>query len=114
MVQYLHTHQTSRNQTAAHFGISPSQVHSWDKIVHEQGVAGLRPKSKGRQPSDMAKRKTNKLIKPIKRLEPTQEEKYQQEILELKQKLHKAELDRDILKAYATLTKKPGRLSQHK
>ncbi|WP_054778171.1 helix-turn-helix domain-containing protein [Lacticaseibacillus saniviri] len=114
VVHYLHTHQTSRAQTAAHFGISSSQVNAWDRIVREQGVVGLRPKPKGRQPSDMAKHKTNKPIKPIKRLEPTQEEKYQQEILELKQKLHKAELDRDILKAYATLTKKPGKTSQHK
>ena len=98
VVEYVYTHQVSRALTAAHFGISASQVYSWDRIVREQGVAGLRPKHKGRQPV-MSKRKS------IKRLTPTQEEKYKQEILELKGKLHEAELDRDILKALATLTK---------
>ncbi|KIS02564.1 hypothetical protein WDC_1886 [Paucilactobacillus wasatchensis] len=40
-----------------------------------------------------------------KYLEQTQKEKYKQEILKLKQELHEAELDRDILKTLATLTK---------
>jgi transposase len=109
VVEYVHTHQTSRAQTAAHFGISPSQVISWDRIVREQGVAGLRAKRKGRPA--MGK---HKKIKPIKRLEPTQEEKYKQEILELKGKLHEAELDRDILKALATLTKNSPKHSLRK
>lgn len=110
VVEYVHTHQVSRAQTAAHFGISPSQVNSWDRIVREQGVVGLRPKHKGR-PSTVGK---HKKIKPIKKLEPTQEEKYQQEILELKSKLHEAELDRDILKALATLTENSPKHSQQK
>jgi transposase len=38
-------------------------------------------------------------------LEPTQEQQYKQEIMELKHQLHETELDRDILKALATLTK---------
>lgn len=109
VVQYVHTHQVSRAQTAAHFGISPSQVNSWDRIVRDQGVAGLRSTSKGRPA--MGK---HKKIKPIKKLEPTQEEKYQQEILELKSKLHETELDRDILKALATLTKNSPKHSQQK
>ncbi|MFD1484799.1 helix-turn-helix domain-containing protein [Lacticaseibacillus baoqingensis] len=109
VVEYVHTHQTSRAQTAAHFGISPSQVNSWNRIVREQGVAGLRSKPKG----GLAMGK-HKQIKPIKRLEPTQEEKYKQEILELKRKLHEAELDRDILKALATLTKNSQKHSLRK
>lgn len=109
VVEYVHTHQISRAQTAAHFGISPYQVSSWDRIVREQGVAGLRSKRKGKP--TMGK---HKQIKPIKKLEPTQEEKYKQEILELKSKLHEAELDRDILKALATLTKNSPKHSLRK
>ncbi|MDM7530688.1 transposase, partial [Lacticaseibacillus paracasei] len=71
-----------------------------------QGVTGLRAQRKGRPP--MGKHKQ------IKKLEPTQEEKYKQEILELKSKLHKAELDRDILKALATLTKNSPKHSLRK
>ncbi|WP_225418993.1 helix-turn-helix domain-containing protein [Lacticaseibacillus jixianensis] len=110
VVEYVHTHQISRALAAAHFDISTSQVNAWDRIVRDQGVAGLRPKLRGRQPA-MSK---HKKIKPIKRLEPTQEEKYQQEILELKSQLHKAELDRDILKALATLTKNSPKHSPRK
>lgn len=109
VVEYVHTHQVSRAQTAAHFGISPSQVNSWYRIVRGQGVAGLRSTHKGRPA--MGK---HKKIKPIKKLEPTQEEKYKQEILELKSKLHEAELDRDILKALATLTKNSPKHSLRK
>lgn len=110
VVEYVHTHQVSRAQTAAHFGISASQVNSWDRIIRKQGVAGLRPTHKG-GPSAMGK---HKRIKPIKRLKPTQEEKYKQEILELKQRLHEAELDRDILKTLAILTKKSPKSSPRK
>jgi transposase len=99
VVEY--THQTSRALTAAHFNISDRQVGNWCQIVRDEGVDGLRSKPKSGQ-SAMSK---HKQIKPFKRLEPTQEEKYKQEILELKQQLHEAELDRDILKALATPTK---------
>ncbi|RND34359.1 Transposase [Lacticaseibacillus paracasei] len=71
VVEYVHTHQVSRVRAAAHFGISPSQVNSWIRIVKDQGVTGLRAQRKGRPP--MGK---HKQIKPIKKLEPTQEEKY--------------------------------------
>ena len=109
VVEYVHTHEISRAQAASHFGISNTQVNAWDRIFIDQGVAGLRPKRKGRPA--MGK---HKKIKPIKKLEPTQEEKYKQEILELKSKLHKAELDRDILKALATLTKNSPKHSLRK
>ncbi|KRK97051.1 hypothetical protein FD04_GL001911 [Secundilactobacillus odoratitofui DSM 19909 = JCM 15043] len=72
-------------------------------------MAGLCVKRKGRP--TMGK---HKKTKPIKHLEPTQEEKYKQEILELKSKLHDAELDRDILKALANLTKKSSKHSPRK
>ncbi|BDZ30466.1 hypothetical protein [Lactiplantibacillus brownii] len=41
-----------------------------------------------------------------KRLTATKEEKYKQQITELKRQLHDAELDRDILKTLATITRK--------
>ncbi|WP_156321850.1 helix-turn-helix domain-containing protein [Lacticaseibacillus thailandensis] len=65
----MQTHQVSRGKTAAHFSISPSQVNSWCCIVRDQGVAGLRTTRKGRPV--MSK---HKKIKPVKKLEPTQEE----------------------------------------
>lgn len=100
VVEYRRINQVSLSQTAAHFGINLSQVRSWNRIFEEQGVVGLRPRQKGR-PSMTKHKKTN----VQKHLEPTQEEKYKQEILKLKQELHEAELDRDILKTLATLTK---------
>lgn len=100
VVEYRRTNPVSLSQTAAHFGINLSQVSSWNKIFKEQGVVGLRPRQKGRLPMTKHK-KTN----VQKYLEPTQKEKYEQEILKLKQELHEAELDRDILKTLATLTK---------
>ena len=109
VVEYVYTHPVSQMQAAVHFGISSSQVNAWEQIVRKQGVTGLHPKRKGRPTTN--KRKRNKAIK---RLPPTQEEKYQQEILKLKQQLHEAELDRDILKALATLTKQAHKHSPRK
>lgn len=103
VVDYIQTNEVSRNQAAAHFGISPSQASSWMAIYREQGVVGLRSKSRGRR-STMSKHKNQGSTK--NRLTPTKEERYKQEITELKQKLHEAELDRDILKTLAAITKK--------
>lgn len=100
VIEYRRTNQVSLAQTAAHFGINLSQVSSWNRIFEEQGVAGLRPRQKGRP--RMTKHKMTNVQKHLK---PTQEEKYKQEILRLKQELHEAELDRDILKTLAALTK---------
>lgn len=103
VVDYVQSHGVSRNQAAIHFGISTSNVNSWVKLYQTQGVAGLRPKPRGRRPT-MSKRKHSN--RHQQRLTPTKEEKYKQQIVELKKQLHDAELDRDILKVLATLTKK--------
>jgi len=103
VVDYIQTHEISRNQAAIHFGISSSQANSWMKIYQEQGVAGLRPKPRGRR-STMSKHKNQN--RSPKRLTATKEEKYKQQITELKRQLHNAELDRDILKTLATITRK--------
>ncbi|MFD1441812.1 helix-turn-helix domain-containing protein [Lacticaseibacillus hegangensis] len=103
VVEYVQTHETSRRRAAAHFGISPSQVNSWVRIVQKKGVAGLRPKPKGRHTTSKRKNKKNG-EKIFKTIEPTKEEQYQQEIIELKRKLHEAEMNRDILKVLATMT----------
>jgi Transposase and inactivated derivatives len=102
VVDYIQTHEVSRNQAAIHFGISNSQANSWMRIYQEQGVAGLRPKPRRRR-STMSNHKNQK--RSAKRLTTTKEEKYKQQIIELKRQLHDAELDRDILKALATITK---------
>lgn len=100
VVDYIQTNEVSRTQAAAHFGISPSQTNSWMTIYRNQGVVGLRSQPRGRR-STMSKHKSTK-----KRLTPSKEEKYKQQITELKHQLHEAELDRDILKVLAAITKK--------
>lgn len=103
VVDYIQTNEVSRNQAAAHFDISPSQTTSWMTIYRNQGVVGLRSKPRGRR-ATMSKHKNQGSTK--KRLTPTKEEKYKQQITELKQQLHEAELDRDILKTLAAITRK--------
>lgn len=103
VVDYIQTHEVSRAQTAAYFGISKCQVNHWIAIFRQQGVVGLRDKPCGRRPT-MSKHKNLNNTKP--QLTATKEEKYKQEITELKQELHDAELDRDILKTLAAITKK--------
>jgi Transposase and inactivated derivatives len=96
VIEYYKLHEISRLDTAIYFKISPSQVNSWIYKYDHYGVIGLRRRPRGRRPL-MAKKKKKT------RLNSTKEEKYKQEILDLKAKLHDAELDRDILKALKTL-----------
>jgi len=97
VIEYYKLHEISRLDTAIYFKISPSQVDSWIYKYNQYGVIGLRRRPRGRRPL-MAKKK-----KKQTRLNSTKEEKYKQEILDLKAKLHDAEMDRDILKALKTL-----------
>lgn len=99
VVNYVKTNEVSRMQTAAHFGISPSQVNSWVRKFQEMGAAGLRDRPRGR-PSQLKKAKKKKVIK---KLNPTKEEKYKEEIIQLKAQLHDTEMDRDILKVLTAL-----------
>ena len=96
VIEYHKLHEISRLDTAIYFKISPSQVNSWIYRYNHYGVIGLRRRPRGRRPL-MAKKK-----KKQTRLNSTKEEKYKQEILDLKAKLHDAEMDRDILKALKT------------
>lgn len=105
VLDYVQTNEVSQTQAALHFGVSSCLISSWNRIVHDQGVAGLRPKPKGRHTTTIKRRNKKNGEKIFKTIEPTQEEKYQQEILELKTKLHHAEMDRDILKTLAAMTK---------
>ena len=105
VLDYVQTNEVSQTQAALHFGVSSCLISSWNRIVQDQGVAGLRPKPKGRHTTTTKRRNKKNGTKIFKTIEPTQEEKYQQEILELKTKLHHAEMDRDILKVLATMTK---------
>ncbi|WP_157060417.1 helix-turn-helix domain-containing protein, partial [Companilactobacillus futsaii] len=96
VIEYYKLHEISRLDTAIHFKISPSQVSSWIYIYNHYGVAGLRRRPRGRRPL-MARRKKKT------HLSSSKEEKYKQEILDLKSKLHDTEMDRDILKALKAL-----------
>lgn len=105
VLDYVQSHEVSREQTAQHFDIDQGMISAWTKVVREQGVVGLRPKHKGR-PTTTSKRKNKRNGEKIfKTIEPTKEEEYQQEIYGLKAKLRKAEMDRDILKVLAAMTK---------
>ena len=99
VINYVNTNEVSRMKAAAHFGISPSQVNSWIQKFHEMGAAGLRDRPRGR-PAQLNKSKKKKAIKKLK---PSKEEKYKEEIIRLKAQLHETEMDRDILKVLTTL-----------
>lgn len=105
VLDYVQTNEVSQTQAALHFGISSCLICTWTRIVRSQGVAGLRPKPKGRQTTTTKHNRKKNGAKIFKTIEPTERERYQQEILELKTKLHHAEMDRDILKVLATMPK---------
>jgi len=97
VVDYIQTNGVSCMRAALRFGISRSLVSSWIKIYREQGIVGLRPTPCGGQPT---------MNESENQFTPTKEEQYKQKISELKHQLYEAELDRDILKALAAITKK--------
>jgi transposase len=107
LIEYYKLHEISRLDTAIHFKISPGQVSSWIYIYNHYGAAGLRRRPRGRRPL-MAKRKKKT------HLSSSEEEKYKQEILDLKSKLHDTEMDRDILKALKALRKNNHSLRKQK
>ncbi|MFT8425232.1 MAG: hypothetical protein ABF682_11985 [Liquorilactobacillus sp.] len=76
---------------ATHFDITFSWVNSWVNTFPKMGTAGLRKRPRG-----MLKLKN-------KKLKPSAEEKYKEEILKLKAQLHETEMERDILKALAVM-----------
>lgn len=49
VVDYYQTSGAGTVSVAAHFGINASQVAAWAKIFRTEGVAGLRPKPRGRR-----------------------------------------------------------------
>lgn len=95
VVNYVKTHEVSQMTVAAHFGITFSRVTSWVNTFQKMGAAGLRKRPRGR-PASMTK-STNKKLKP------SAEEKYKEEILKLKAQLQETEMERDILKALAAM-----------
>ncbi|QYH52725.1 helix-turn-helix domain-containing protein [Liquorilactobacillus hordei DSM 19519] len=95
VVNYVKTHEVSQMAVAAHFGITFSRVNSWVNTFQKMGAAGLRKRPRGR-PASMTK-STNK------KLNPSAEEKYKEEILKLKAQLQETEMERDILKALAAM-----------
>ncbi|MFR1901818.1 MAG: helix-turn-helix domain-containing protein [Lacticaseibacillus rhamnosus] len=91
VVDYYQTSGEGVASVAAHFGINASQVTVWAKIFRTEGVAGLRPKPRGR-------RSTVKHKKPkqVKKLELSEKEAYQQEILKLRGELYHTRMERDF------------------
>lgn len=100
VVTCYRSHEWGANKVAASFNLTPSLVYSWYRRYQKEGIVGLRPKVKGQSSKNMNKKKT----KPIKtNLTATKEEKYQQEIAELKAKLAYAKMENDILKKLRAL-----------
>lgn len=100
VVDYYQTSGEGVASVAAHFGINASQVTVWAKIFRTEGVAGLRPKPRGR-------RSTVKHKKPkqVKKLELSEKEAYQQEILKLRGELYHTRMERDFLKKLGAVSK---------
>lgn len=101
VVDYYQTHEEGPIKVAARFNLNPSQVTIWTRIFNEQGVAGLRPKHKGR-PSTMPKKNVKK---SVEKLDPTEKEKLLQENMKLRAALHEAQLERDFLKKLRAVSK---------
>ncbi|MFT8470930.1 MAG: helix-turn-helix domain-containing protein [Oenococcus sp.] len=101
VVDYYQTSGVGVASVAAHFGISASQVTVWVKIFKTAGVVGLRPKPRGGRST--VKHKQPKQIK--KKLEPSEKEAYQQEILKLRGELYHTRMERDFLKKLGAVSK---------
>ena len=96
VVDYYQTHDVGAGTVANHFNISASQVRNWTYRYRKDGVAGLRTNVRGRE-------SMTKKPKKRKKLSPTKEEAYKQEIIDLKEKLYYSEMDREFLKTLKTL-----------
>ncbi|WP_283679027.1 transposase [Lentilactobacillus sp. Marseille-Q4993] len=82
VVDYYKANGLSFIDVATHFNISPSQVFDWNRRFNQDGIGGLRSKTKGRQP--MKKKKTVRRPK----LGLSEKDKYEEEILNLKEELY--------------------------
>ncbi|WP_230912361.1 helix-turn-helix domain-containing protein [Agrilactobacillus fermenti] len=100
VVDYYQTSDMGVVGVAAHFGINPSQVCSWARIFKTKGIAGLRPKSRGRRPA-----MKHKKAKQTKKLPLSEKETYQQEILKLRDELYHTKMERDFLKKLEAVSK---------
>ena len=100
VVDYYQTSGAGVVSAAAHFGINASQVAVWTKIFKTEGVAGLRPKPRGRRSTVRHKKP-----KQVKKLELSEKEAYQQEILKLRGELYHTRMERDFLKKLGAVSK---------
>jgi transposase len=100
VVDYYQTSGAGMISVAAHFGINASQVAAWVKIFKTEGVAGLKPKPRGRRP-----KMKHKKPKQAKKLDLSEKETYQQKILELRSELYQTRMERDFLKKLGAVSK---------
>ncbi|KRL65097.1 transposase IS3 IS911 family protein [Companilactobacillus versmoldensis DSM 14857 = KCTC 3814] len=105
VVDYYQTHDVGAVKVAAHFNISPSQVANWTYRYKNDGVVGLRTNVRGRK-------SMTKKPKKRKKLSPTKEEAYKQEITDLKKKLYYSEMDHEFLKTLKALRENEHRNSK--
>ena len=97
VVTYYRTHEVGGEKVAAKFKLHPSQVYSWYRRYHEEGIIVLCSKPKGLPVRDMNKQKNKR---NLNQLSMTKEEQYKQEIADLQAKLAYAKMENDILKNY--------------
>lgn len=93
VLNYKLTNGLSYNQTGAHFDIRPSLIYQWERKYNEGGIDALKAK-RGRPNKHM----TNPKPQPV-----NDEDKYKQEILDLKQRLYRAELELAVSKKLEAL-----------
>lgn len=97
VVRYYLTKQDSALGTANYFKVNQAQVFTWSRKFNAEGIAGLKPKPKGR-PAKMAKKRKQPKRKP---LPLSEREQYEQAILERDAKIKDLEIDNLILKKVA-------------
>ena len=103
VIDYYKTNGLGLIDVATHFNISSSQVLDWNRRFDQDGIGGLRPKPKGRKP--MKKKKTVRRPK----LDFSEKDKYEEEILKLKEELYHTKMERDFLKKLGAVSKNKTR-----
>lgn len=102
VVRYVEEHDVGNAVTAAHFGISASNVAKWRRLVHQQGAAALRGSEDHVEAvRAMAKKKTI----PTKSTNLVPDDKYKREIKRLKTQVEELKLELDVSKTLAAFSK---------
>lgn len=94
---YLNNPSLGFTPVAVKFSINESQVYSWVKKFEKEGMAGLIPKQKGR----LAKVPKKIKKKPVKKIELSQKQRYEEKIIKQEAEIERLKLENLVLKKVA-------------